>query len=1708
MKPIQIGIVLVIVLIILYFCYQKRYEEHFRGSSLDVYYNNQTDDSSIMTMNKCGKLVLPGDLKHKPSNKVEVLSAVYYIDNNYSGTEYCDNTSAKYYNINTINDIEDRIDRTMQVSRAINYSLENGGTLENIQCSSYFSNKCFSYNALSDIRVSGSISPEGACYFWNNEAYGFGPQLSPSLGSKQTMEITYIMDGRLNKLKLRYGQPINLKSSEQSNLPVYITNSDDGKVNYTRMNITTPSSLEFDFNSEMNSFENTTTSLSGVPSLKFKTIGTGETLTADVYGDILEKNIIATSNENLFKNRIGIVIIPLTGSSLNNITLNPSDNTYLEKIALKSTFIPTFNSLNPSGPVELYPESKLNRYIESFPNLTYFFVFPVGLSWVSQQSSNLGNNSNENINVVRSLVPINTNNGNFIYVFQYNKSPSGSTNKYQPVFVKAQSTPNANGTYPTLVNSVYNTDSSTPTNTNVLKQNKFNASLESQCLPYYPDDNSLYWGSDYNKVGTATEHCIKPNGTQFNLDNTTTCNAVNDLATLVNRSGGSTGKATVDIVCKILDKILNFDRSAFNQSHLTLTSKLLYNKGKDDNGTVYTNSFKWVIEPIGNISNSSGTVVNTDNKGFCYIYSLRQDATGHVIRNYLTANNDDTVSIVIHAVNNTNNKSYALSSKQQWVLCEDPKNVGEYSIRSRATNKYLVYRPNGGYPSGPSVALGNVPNTAWKLSNGSGSIFYETFTGGSTSAVGIDCSSGINPFKTTAGSDTPATETKDRGGWNPCFASYWNGEYIYQETNPNASSPDFITLQLNQGTFNNEGTVIIPKLNDLTNITIPVIASSSIEVISKTMDYPRIFLRMLPFANVQLNGTTAPQNLIKLAGQLYLSPNNMINLPGGLNPNMFMIKKDLSPLLVNQSWLAAKGIQTGTYGDGVSVSQTNFVIVNNTDPKNCSCDKVCAFNIKNGVKNTDKGKNWTGAKAVGQAYRDSNSVLHVQDVGKSFPNDVQELDCYCEEDNLMPYLNDCKDCKDLVLPSSKTSNAIEIANLRNCDIKISAVVNLVKYSKGLGNISSFFRTNPKLVGNKYVDYDGGINDGNITLFSFSGYSQNISGDKNIMTAVNTYSMLNNASRTTSNVFANGISVPDVSFNANGSYTNFPYYIKNTAHINPQKFTVYMEFDMSKNMGQYGLFGKEGYHFGIQIYDSVIFPYASSGPNQYPKLNGNPATFWQFKNVLGSQLPTVESNGRYKMVVSWDFTSNNMCQMRITLVSNTGVVKCYTYTTGNVSYYSGDTKYDYNIGVQAAGSACNCNEFNGTIRNVMFFADKFMSCSEAESMVKNSQNAGMSLQNTVYLFNKPVDGMNLRPITIVNSKNINGNSYIYPGTSQDFKLQFSCNPGLYPQISGSDDNIEQCCRGPYPTYTKQNGDVVNVSNSKFTNSEVVNNCLSGLTSSLSSQSAGIGDLNNYTYETYYVEGLPNSFPKSDNMMYMFSGASNNQVGLPYSITPKMSSKVAIALMGNMGTKNDLEAINYNTDMNTCEVGWVLSGDKVQYGYIRKSGDDKTLSFGNCPNEWRYEQSNSGCYAPSNGENRGTCSNPSYFGGYSDNDKRNWAHSCGTVWTAHIPSVTMTCSENKYKGVNLNNKLFSPDDTVVKANVWIKGIMPIYFPMFSTQNVSAQVLFKPLGINDGGKYQWKDVANNCLYSQYAIQKYDDVSQPSKILNNRSMYLRMCS
>ena len=69
MKPIHIGVVLVLSLIILYFCYQKKCndytkektQENFQTSSLDVYYDDQRKINSSMSLNQCNQNVVPVD---------------------------------------------------------------------------------------------------------------------------------------------------------------------------------------------------------------------------------------------------------------------------------------------------------------------------------------------------------------------------------------------------------------------------------------------------------------------------------------------------------------------------------------------------------------------------------------------------------------------------------------------------------------------------------------------------------------------------------------------------------------------------------------------------------------------------------------------------------------------------------------------------------------------------------------------------------------------------------------------------------------------------------------------------------------------------------------------------------------------------------------------------------------------------------------------------------------------------------------------------------------------------------------------------------------------------------------------------------------------------------------------------------------------------------------------------------------------------------------------------------------------------------------------------------------------------------------------------------------------------------------------------------------------------------------------------------------
>lgn len=1700
MKPIHIGIVLVIALIILYFCYQKRYEEHFQSSSLDVYYNNERKEGANISINQCGRMVEPGGLAVKEKTRIEVLDAKYYVDADYSGPNFCDTTTADYYPKmvkNEITDIRDPVDRTTQVSRAINYSLNNGGTLENIQCSSQFVNKCFPYDSQSNNRVSGSIDPQGSCYFWNDVVYGFGPQIAPAFFSKQTMEITYLMDGVMNKIKFRYGEAINLRLSNQNRLPVYKISGSNS--DYSKMKINYPANLTFNFTSQLLNYSQGMSNLSALPTLTLNTTATPPVSTTDIYG-VLNRELIDVNK------RVGVAIIPFTPNTISNISTSPTNESYLKDIAFQSYFIPIFVANQSTKPLNIIPTGELESYLNNFPDKTYFMFFPVGLSWSSLKTGivdQLGVNSPSGLNykMIKDFMGLtDSDNGknNFILVKRLDKASSGAST-YTDVFKKLE-----NGLR-LVVNETNNVDNSS--NNNELKNMYYSSNLESACMPYYPNSNSAYWGSDYSS-NQYTNQCSQPQNSQFSLGFGQTCNPANNLNTLI--SGSTGGKREVFINCEELNHLVNFQRFGFKQSVITLTDKTTYDK-KSVNNQKYTNSFKWVIEPIGN-KNNNGVITNTDNRGFCYIYSLRVDAVGNEVRNYLTANSDNTVSVQIfdNGLATTGNSSL-LSTRQQWLLCEnnsrndvdgDGNNDMKYYIRSRSNNAYLVYKLSGGYPTGPSVFLSDKPNTLWIFNLHQAGFIRESFEGS------MNCSTGISPFKTLAKTDTPATETNDRSNWNSCFASYWNGDYIYQETDPNSASPDYCSIQLNQGSNSNEGLVIFPKLNGNFNIVIPVIASSAVDLISKSLEYPRVFLKMMPFADVQISSPLSPDNLVKVSGQVYFSskPNDMVNIPGGSNPSMFMIKKTLNDKLVNQSYLAAKGLQTGFFPGKVNIAEGKYVIVENDDPTNCGCDKYCAFDINKKVSSSYKAKDWKGAKAVAQAYRGNDNILHIQDLGSSVPNGVKSLDCYCEENNEMPFLNDCKDCKDLKLMDGTSEMDAQNINAQNCLVYVSAITNLVKMVNGTGSIYSSFVLNPKWTGSEWADVDGGRS-GNITLFSFNGYLSNIAAKPSDMTPVNIYSMPDGSMKTTTKNLLGGANLPAPSFALGRKIQNFPYYLTGSSGMNKRIFSVFFEFELTGNSGgQYGLFGKEGYQFGIQITEGRIFPYAAANPYQYPRLNGNPTAFVDFRRVIGDSCPEVKMNMKYKLVASWDFLEDNRCQMRITVSSQNGNSKCYTYTTANTPFYV--SNYNYNLGIQAAGPVCNCNEFRGTIENIMIFGDKFFTCDEAKSIVESNQNLGVNLVKTIYLFNNTSEGSSLRPITIVNSKSKDGNSFIYPGTAQEFKLNFSCNPGSYPMITGQYGDIEKCCRGPYPFYGTNSGDI-NVSNQNYKKTEVVNSCESDISSILANQGAGIQEPLMYDYETYYVLPLPHSFPNMEkkNNLYVFKGPNGDNV-----ISPAMSAKVAIALMGNMGTTNDLETI-YKTYqvVNQQDAGWVLAGNlngrEMKYGYVKRQGLDKSGVFGSCPDGWTYNSRINGCYAGI--WNRGICANPSYFSGYSDNDKVNWANSCKTSWTRKMPQVSLNPADNKYKGVNLSETTYDSGDTIMKSNLWVKGAMPIYFPPVMSQMVAYKIELNKLGVNPdkNNKYYWKDPTDNCFYSQYAIQRYDNVKNPQKIMDNRSMYFRQC-
>jgi fibro-slime domain-containing protein len=139
----------------------------------------------------------------------------------------------------------------------------------------------------------------------------------------------------------------------------------------------------------------------------------------------------------------------------------------------------------------------------------------------------------------------------------------------------------------------------------------------------------------------------------------------------------------------------------------------------------------------------------------------------------------------------------------------------------------------------------------------------------------------------------------------------------------------------------------------------------------------------------------------------------------------------------------------------------------------------------------------------------------------------------------------------------------------------------------------------------------------------------------------------------------------------------------------------------------GIFSKYGYDIGINLAYGYIIPYAGY------------TGFDSFKNSNWQKLPKLENNKQYTIAVSWnsqttntnnrnnagDNNYNGKCRISILVVEKkSGDSQSFSYISNSVFGVSGDKKNtaQYNVGIQAAGPACNCNPFRGTISNIKIY----------------------------------------------------------------------------------------------------------------------------------------------------------------------------------------------------------------------------------------------------------------------------------------------------------------------------------------------------------------------------------------------------------------------
>lgn len=176
-------------------------------------------------------------------------------------------------------------------------------------------------------------------------------------------------------------------------------------------------------------------------------------------------------------------------------------------------------------------------------------------------------------------------------------------------------------------------------------------------------------------------------------------------------------------------------------------------------------------------------------------------------------------------------------------------------------------------------------------------------------------------------------------------------------------------------------------------------------------------------------------------------------------------------------------------------------------------------------------------------------------------------------------------------------------------------------------------------------------------------------------------------------------------NAGSFSSNFPKNLNYTKHHDP--LTVILDVSSNNYMEYHqGIFSKYGYDIGINLAYGYVVPYAG-----YTGFDNFKSSHWQ-------KLPKLENDKQYTIAVSWnsqventknrnndDYNYKGKCRISVLVVEkNSGISQSYSYISNSVFGVSGDKKNTapYNVGIQAAGPACNCNPFKGTISNIKIY----------------------------------------------------------------------------------------------------------------------------------------------------------------------------------------------------------------------------------------------------------------------------------------------------------------------------------------------------------------------------------------------------------------------